>query len=260
MRDVARQLYADARLVPRYVDEYIVHTPRKEAVRAARQVCGVTHYLSLMATGDANLHKSALYGVGIACIDEVTDELGEELWPTAISKALNGDPTFESLEVLPILNREACDERFHYAVQKIGWAQDMSLAQFNDIDNATAERITRAKGGYSAKANLALVKDDISTKEWNFMERFGFTLQMLDDHLDRAKDEEAGLSTPFTEGFWETDDLEVLLDQTAEKAAQLWGESDAHERFFDICRLHIKLGELEYKHPGTASRVCPWYV
>ena len=260
MKDIARQLHSDFTHVPRLVDRHIVHTPRDEAIKAARQVAGVTHYLSLMATGRANMHRCALFGVTIACIDEVTDELGEELYPEAIRSALEGEPQHEPLEVIPEMKTVAKSPRFGDAVAHIAKAQDQSLAQFDDITPSLAEAITLKKGGWSARANLAAVKSGIGMTEWDAAWEFGTLMQQLDDYLDKPKDEDAGLSTMYSLGQWDKQHLLNEINRVEEIAQAEWGESSAHRRFFKICRLHRRLGEVENETPLKASWLAPGYL
>lgn len=260
MKDIIRQLRADRTHVPALVDEYVVHTPRSEAIKAARQVCGVSHYLSLMATGDVDMFKCAMYGVGIVCIDEVTDEMGESLYPGPINAAFRGDAPYESLEIIPTMASSAEDDRFSRAVRRICWAQDNSLKQFADIDTQFVEHITRAKGGWSARANLAMVKGDLTPDEWDYMYRFGHLMQLLDDYLDMPKDRSNGLSTLFTEGAWDGGMLGEYIPHVAGRAERLWGPSAAHSRFFRICRLHRRLGQVENKTPLRAAWLAPGYL
>lgn len=260
MRDIWRQIRTDFAMLPGLVDQYVVHTPRKEALKAARQVCGVTHYLSLMATGEVDMETCALFGVAITCIDEVTDELGEELYPTPIAQAFMDEPPYESLAVLPELADRAKDDRFEHAVREIAKGQDQSLMQTGDLDNWQAEQIAKQKGGWSGRANLALVKSNISDDEWDMMENWGFVMQMLDDYLDQPKDRRAGISTVYTEGVWGDDDLAVLLGTLEDRTAKTWGTSSAHRRFFQICRLHRRLGQVENKTPLRASWFAPGYL
>lgn len=260
MRDIARQLRNDFTTLPALVDEYVVHTPRSEAIKAARQVAGVTHYLSLMATGDVDMHKCAQFGVLIVCIDEVTDELGRELCPTPITDALLGSPPFASLRVVGAANDRAENSEFAFAVKEICRAQDDSLAQLDDIDVDEVMRITRAKGGWSAEANLKMVKQEVTDEEREFIAEFGFLMQMLDDYLDQPKDRANGLSTPFTVGEWDGAQLSALIDITERDARRVWGRTDAGDRFFDICRLHKRLGDVENNTRLSASTLAPGYL
>lgn len=260
MRDVARQLRSDLIRVPTLVDEYVVHTPRPEAIKAVRQVAGVSHYLSLMSGAEVDMHKCALYGVVIACIDEVTDELGEELHPTPITHALMGDPPYESLRIVASTNERAADDDYPFAVKEIANAQDRSLRQLDDISITEVEEITRLKGGQSARANLAFLRSDISTDEWALMDDFGFLMQMLDDYLDQPKDRANGLSTLFTLGAWDGDDLADLIDRTERSVRDQWGDKPSVDRFFNICRLHKRLGDVENKTPLSASHFAPGYL
>jgi hypothetical protein len=260
MRDVARQLRTDFTTVPDLVDRYVVHTPRDEAIKAARQVCGVTHYLSLMATGRAHMHRCALFGVTIVCIDEVTDELGEKLYLDPIHDAFDGDPPFASLEIIPEMDTMAKSPRFGEAITHIAKAQDQSLSQFDDITPSLAEAITLKKGGWSARANLATVKPDIGMTEWDAAWEFGSLMQQLDDYLDKPKDVDAGLSTMYSLGEWDKQHLHNEIKRVEEIAAAEWGKSRAHKRFFRICRLHRILGQIENETPLKAAWFAPGYL
>lgn len=260
MKDIARQLHSDFTHVPRLVDRHIVHTPRDEAIKAARQVAGVTHYLSLMATGRANMHRCALFGVTIACIDEVTDELGEDLYLDPIRNALDGNPQFESLEIIPEMETVAKSPRFGEAITHIAKAQDQSLSQFDDITPSLAEAVTLKKGGWSARANLAAVKSDVTPAEWDVAFKFGTLMQQLDDYLDKPKDEEAGLSTMYSLGEWDSQHLLNEIITVEGLTRSQWGKSTAHSRFFKICRLHRRLGQVENETPLKASWLAPGYL
>lgn len=260
MRDIARQLRTDFGLVPRLVDEYVVHTPRAEAIKASRQVSVVSHYLSLMATGEVDMRKCASYGVAITCIDEVTDELGGDLYPAPIAQAFAGTPPFEPLRILHSMRDKYEDDRFEYAVRQIGKAQDMSMAQQDDLNQVPVEHITKSKGGWSARANLALFKDDITEEEWGLLWRFGFLMQMLDDHLDQPKDQRNGITTLYSFPFWDANSLATMIDACEEMCRDVWGESPALRRFFTICRLHRRLGQVENGTPLKASWLVPGYL
>lgn len=260
MLDIVRQLQTDFDLVPDLVDEYVIHTPRSEAIKAARQVCGVSHYLSLMSTGYVDMHKCALYGVTIVCIDEVTDEMGEKLHPEPISDAIRGEPEYEPLEIIPDAIEEARHDMFDLAIAHICDAQDASLAQF---DNPTPEEvtyITRQKGGNSALANLYMVKGEVSEVEEDLMMDFGTLMQMLDDYLDQPKDREQGLDTKYTIGLSNRNSLKCRINQVERDAIAEWGRSDALSRFFNICRLHRVLGRVENETPLRAKWLAPGYL
>lgn len=260
MRDVARQLRTDFGLVPDIVDEYVVDTPRGEALKATRQVCGVTHYLSLMATGEPQMRKAALFGATITCIDEVTDELGEDLHPDAINAALDGDPPYECLEIIPVAAEEAESEYFADTIRNLCEAQDRSRKQLQPISQEEVAEITQLKGGLSAHANLMMVKDDITPEERDFMWGWGYTMQLLDDYLDQPKDKKAGLSTCFTTGRYDAQDLLASIKQTETVARGIWGDSAAADRFFRVCRLHRLLGHVENRTPASASWFAPGYL
>jgi hypothetical protein len=260
MRDIARQLRTDFGHLPDLVDEYTVHTPWDEALRASRQVCGVSHYLSLMTTGEVDMRKCAAFGVTITCIDEVTDELNESLHPEVIRSALRGDPAYEPLRVLPEISDLAASDRFDNAITQIGKAQDMSMEQFGDITKDATVHITRKKGGWSARANLAMFKPDIPPHEWNIIRDFGYLMQMLDDYLDRPKDKHNGLTTPYAFPQYNSEWLKQRIDTVERDTAALWGKSRAHSRFFNICRAHRILGKIENGTPLSASWFAPGYL
>ena len=260
MRDIARQLRTDFGHLPDLVDEYVVHTPREEALKASRQVCGVSHYLSLMATGEADMHRCAMFGVAITCIDEVTDELGEELHPGPIRSALDGEPEYEPLRILPVVSDLAESDRFGYAITQIAKAQDMSMSQFDDISEESVAHITQKKGGWSARANLAMFKGDITPHEWGCVHNFGFLMQMLDDYLDYPKDQRNGLTTLYEFNKYNKRYLAGLINDVAGETAALWGKSRAHSRFFNTCRAHRYLGQVENETPLQASWFAPRYL
>ena len=260
MRDIARQLRTDFGLLPDLVDEYTVHTPWDEALRASRQVCGVSHYLSLMATGEADMDKCAMFGVAITCIDEVTDELDETLHPEVIRSALRGDPEYEPLRILPVASDLASSGRFDNAIMEIGKAQDLSMKQLGDIDKSLAVQITKRKGGWSARGNLAMFKSNIPPHEWSAVYDFGYLMQMLDDYLDQPKDNENGLTTPYAFDRYGKNWLRRRIKTTRADTAGLWGKSRAHSRFFNICRAHRILGKIENETPLSASWFAPGYL
>lgn len=260
MRDVVRQLRTDRNIVPDLVDEYTVHTPRPEAIKASRQVCGVSHYLSLMATGEVDMRKCALYGVTITCIDEVTDELGEELHPDAIEQAFDGDSEYKPLRILPVAADAAENAGFEYAVSEIARWQDASMEQFGDIDRRTVEQITNNKGGWSATANLYMFKEEISESERGAIFAFGKLMQLLDDYLDQPKDARNNLTTLYMFDRWDYDLLGRTIESVADMCGREWGPSKAHERFFRVCRLHRQLGRIENETPLKAAWLAPGYL
>lgn len=260
MRDIYRQLRTDFRTVPKLVDEYTVHTPRTEAIKASRQVCGVGHYLSLITTGEVNMRKCAAFGVLITCIDEVTDELGEELHPEPIRRAINGHPPYESLACVPEAADAAESPVFTEALTRIADAQDMSMQQAGDIDPHDVKRVTRMKGGASALAHLAFFKEDITRPDKLTMAKFGYTMQLLDDYLDAPKDRENGLTTTVTSGMHDREHIRGLLDWVEDSLRHHYGDSKALRRFMWVCRHHLRLARIENETPLSASWFAPGYL
>ena len=96
--------------------------------------------------------------------------------------------------------------------------------------------------------------------EWDAAWEFGTLMQQLDDYLDKPKDEDAGLSTMYSLGQWDKQHLLNEINRVEEIAQAEWGESSAHRRFFKICRLHRRLGEVENETPLMASWLVPGYL
>lgn len=260
MRDIYRQLRTDFRTVPRLVDEYTIHTPRGEALKSSRQVCGVGHYLSLITTGEVDMRKCAAFGVLITCMDEVTDELSAKMHPGAIRDAIDGHPPYEPLACVPEAVEAAEADVFEHAVTRIADAQDLSMQQMLDIAPLEANHVTRMKGGASALAHLAFFKEDISKRDKLTMAKFGYTMQLLDDYLDAPKDRENGLTTTVTAGMHDREHIRGLLDEVEESLRDVYGDSKALRRFMWVCRHHLRLGRIENETPLSASWFAPGYL
>lgn len=260
LRDERRQWGIDRHLVPELVGRYVCHAPRRDALRTARQVNTVTHYLSKMATGEARLYEGAYYGTTIVCLDEVTDELGETLSNGTTGLAFEDEVRLGPLEILPVAADVARSDDFPEAVRHIAYWQDRSLEQLEDPNPLRVKEITRKKGGYSALANLLMVKEDPSEEERDFMMEFGYVMQLLDDYLDQPEDEKEGVSTMFTEDVFNTADLFYRRDAMMERAEELWGRTKASRRFRRVLAAHTGLAEIENRTRFSTSTFVPWYL
>lgn len=260
IRDEVRQVALDTSLAPELADRYVHHAPKRDALETIRQVSLVTNYLSRMATGQVRVHEGVYYGTVIACIDEVTDEMGEDLSDGSVRKALVGDSPYPSLDVLEPAYMIAHDSDFAGAMVSLAKWQDESQQQFGDPSYNDLMEITYHKGAYSAAANLLMVKDDVSSEEYQFTFEFGFLMQLLDDHLDQQTDEEAGISTLFTEDLFSVDDLELKLETVMDNAEIIFGESRASKRLRRILKTHLLIGKIENRTPIPVSKTVPWYI
>jgi len=253
------QLGYDFGFAPELVERYIGEAASDDALTMVRQVNGVTTYLSWMATGEPRLLEGTVYAVGIAGMDVVTDVLKEPVSGGATSAALDGEPPMKELEALSLASSVARGPRFDHAVKRIAEWQDRSLQQFRDPSEERLRDITRKKGGYSALAHLNAVKTSPTAEEDKFMVTFGETMQLLDDYLDQPGDDREGISTLFTEGYLDGDDLLGHIEETERRAREVWGDTAAVRRFGKVMRAHRRLGQLENRVPGSAERLLPWY-
>lgn len=254
-----QQIRSDFGLAPELVRRYVGDVAQEEALTMVRQVNGVTTYLSWMSTGEVRLFEGTVYAVGIAGMDVVTDVLKKPVSDGATEAALNGHPPMKELEALSLASDVARGPCFDHAVRRIAEWQDRSLQQFESPDEERLRDITRKKGGYSALAHLHAVKRDVTPAEDKFMLTFGETMQLLDDYLDQPGDEAEGISTLFTEGHMDGDDLLDHIEVTERKARGLWGDTEAVRRFGKVMRAHRRLGQVENTVPGAAERLLPWY-
>ena len=92
------------------------------------------------------------------------------------------------------------------------------------------------------------------------MRDFGTLMQLLDDYHDQSKDEDAGVSTMFTDGPWTKEDLKRMREGVLSRCKQLWGDGSAYRRFRLITRLHQELGWIENETRLRSSWLVPWYL
>lgn len=260
MWDITRELWSDFVLLPSVVDRYTYRTPRREALKASRQVAGVTHYLSLMATETPQMEAARHYGVAITAIDEVTDEWGKRLSDGTMEDALNGTPRYPPMEAVCEAAEMAESDLFGPSLKALAVWQDRSLRQLGSISIEEVKEITWRKGAYSCLANLAMVKSDISEEEREVALQLGATLQLLDDYLDQPKDKQSGISTVFTKGVSSRRELHEAVTLVSNRAEDVWGDSGAHRRLFDVMALHHRLGYVENNTPFRASWFAPGYL
>jgi hypothetical protein len=261
MLDVERrQIRTDFGFTPTLVDEYVNDTPRKDALRAARQVTGAGTYLSWMVTGEPNFIENAVYAVTIVCLDEVTDERGESLSDGTTTNALHGENDHPSLEILDVARSLAKGHRFEEAIQQVAYWQDQSLGQERDISPERVRKVTRRKGGWSALGHLHMMTSDTDRDTDEFASRFGYVMQLLDDYLDQPEDEAEGVTTELTCGEKNAGDVARHVDDMLDDAEMRWGNSKAVSRFRKVTSLHLTMGDVANRTPANPSWFVPWYL
>lgn len=253
------QLRHDFKTAPRLVDLYFNDEDREDALTMVRQVNGVSTYLSWMATGEPRIFEGTVFAVGIAGMDVITDERNESVSEWKVEAALENTPPEPELRPLSSASDIARGPGFDDAVLNIAQWQDYSLEQFGSPTQERLHEITRGKGGYSALAHLHALKESPTREEKTFMLPFGETMQLLDDYLDQPHDESDGIATLFTEGYMDGDDLLDSIQRVERHSRDVWGDTRAVRRFGRVMRAHRRLGQLENRWPGAASRVLPWY-
>ncbi len=253
-----RQIRYDFGLAPELVGNYLPDEAYQDGVALVRQVNGVTTYLSQMATGEVRHYEAVVYAAAIAGVDCVTDIRNEEVGEP-VRAALGGDVEYPELELVPQASEAARGDGFETALIEVAESQDVSLTQFDDIRPGELWDITRFKGGWSAKAHLEAIKSDVTAEEDELMEEFGFLMQLLDDYLDQPEDKREGISTLFTEGEMNSADLAEKIDEVERRTENVWGRSEASERFFDICRYHRRIGQLANHTPLDPEQHIPYY-
>lgn len=254
-----QQIRSDFGLAPELVRRYIREEAQDDALTMSRQVNGVTTYLSWMATGEPRIVEGTVYAVGIAGMDVVTDFQKWKVSDGLTRSALDGEPEVDDMAPLSLASDLARHPEFDSAVRRLAEWQDRSLAQFGSPDEYRLRRITANKGGYSALAHLYAVSEDVTVEEESLMMQFGETMQLLDDYLDQPGDEEEDISTLFTEGYIDVDDLRRKVDSLETMCEATWGKSRATKRFGRLMRMHIRLGRVENRYPGAAKKLLPWY-
>ena len=255
----AKQVYHDFSTAPDLVERYIPEEARAPALRMARQVNGVTTYLSQIATGETRHVEGLYFAVGIAGMDVITDIYQQPVGEGRTLAALRGENEGGPMHGLYAANKLAHSIHFEEPVTALARWQDQSLHQFRDMSADELRQVTQAKGGNSALAHLHAIKSNISPEEEQAMYEFGYVMQLLDDHLDMRKDKDEGIATMFTEGHLTTGDLRGKVKELRRLLIEVYGHSKALDRFCKVMRWHIKLGEAERMRPGTAHRVLPWY-
>lgn len=253
------QLHYDFKLAPRLVKKYIPEPEQKGSLKAVRQINGVSTYLSQMACGEPRHVEAVYYAVALAGIDCVTDYRGEVLYDSLIRDALHGEWAYPELEPVHIASQMACGDKFDSAILSVADWQDASLEQFDSPSVVRLREITRGKGGYSALGHLHAMKENPSEREDEFMLDFGHLMQLLDDYIDQPHDRFDGISTVFTGGDADYGSLLGLIAVVEKQAADIWGESPAHRRFFKICRAHARLGKYENETRFPVKRAFPFY-
>lgn len=253
------QMYVDMGFIPDMVSNHIPEQYQDGALKMCRQVNGVTTYLSWMALGAPRHAEAALFAVGVAGMDVVTDERNVRLSDGVVDGALAGEPEYPELEPLALASDMAQNRGFDDSIRCLAHWQDVSLRQFEDPPPEELYEITRGKGGYSALAHLQSMKEDIDATEADLMIDFGETMQLLDDYLDRPKDIEEGISTLPASTPFDSDDLLAQIEYMEDRLADYYGDKRSVKRFGRVMRAHRRLGMVENRRPGTAERFLPWY-
>jgi hypothetical protein len=254
-----KQIGHDFSTAPELVDRYVGDVAYDDALKMVRQVNGVSTYLSWVVTGQSRHFESMMFAVGIAGMDAVTDVMNKPVSDGRTEAALRGDPPLKELEALALASAISRSPDFDYHVMRLAEWQDKSLQQFEDPDRDTIMSITRWKGAYSALAHVHAMTDDVTRDEEQYIGRFGFTMQLLDDYLDQPHDEAAGQSTLFTEGYWDGADLQDTIETVVELGRQTYDRPEAWDRFEKVLYAHKRMGDIENRFPGAASRLLPWY-
>lgn len=254
------QLSYDFGLAPRLVRQYIPEPERKDSLKTVRQINGVTTYLSQMACGEVRHVEAVYYAVGIAGMDVVTDYRQETLSDGVVVDALDGDWAYPELEALHAAAEFAKGPKFRDAVLSLAKWQDESLKQFGELSPDELEGITYGKGGFSALGHLHAMKERPSPEENKLIRNFGYVMQLLDDYLDQPGDDAAGISTLFTSGEYDRSSLCYEIGKLRRWCEDVWGETPALGRFFRICRLHARLGDVENNTLIPVKRAVPFYL
>lgn len=254
-----RQLRYDFGFAPQLAETYFPDAEYEGGLKMIRQVNGVTTYLSQMATGDHRMIEGCIFAAAIAGMDVVTDYYHEELYPDLVNSALDGNPRYDCLKLLPVSASLARGPKYKTYIKRLAGWQDESLHQFDERPVEWVRDVTKYKGATSALAHLHALKENPSEREEEVIEEFGYLMQLLDDYLDKPKDEKAGISTVFTMGEMNVVDLCRKREDVLEQLEALYGPSPALSRFGKVTRAHIKMGDLENTTPISASTVLPWY-
>lgn len=253
-----RQLRADFGAVPYVIARHIPTEVQGDAIKMVRQVNGVTTYLSWAAVGEDRTEEGMYYAASLAAIDAVTDHYNEDVYFQVLA-ALGGGEHRDCLELVPLASEMARSDGTENAIAMVARWQDRSLAQFESPDERELEDITRGKGGWSAVGHLHAIKEDVPAREVEFMEDFGYVMQLLDDYIDQPADEKEGISTLFTEGHMNGADLERERREMLDDMESLYGRSAATRRFSRLTRAHKRLGDVVNKTGIPPEKILPWY-
>jgi len=255
-----RQIRYDFGLAPDLIETYLPDDEQEDALKMVRHVNVVTTYLAWMAVGESRHYEGVLYAAALGGMDAVTDHRQSHLADGTTLAALEGQAPHEELELVTLASEAARSDDFDFALQQVAAWQDHSLEQFDSPNKSRLVDITKKKGGYSAMAHLYAIKDDVTHPEERFMLEFGETMQWLDDYLDQPQDREAGISTLFTEGYVNREDLVRKRNRMMDRAEGLWGRSAATRRFRRILKLHTRLGDIANRFDTDPARFVPYYM
>lgn len=254
-----KQLYHDFRTIPRLVDRYVEEPYAAGARRTVRNVNGVSPHLSRMVTGDTRFEEGVWCGLAFAGLDVLADDKQVEAFPDRYHAALKGDPSCRPLVPVGKSAQKARSPRYERWLYEVAKVQDDSMEQFGDPSIPRLRNITMRKGGASFTAHMCALADGLTDAEIETARRIGFVMQLLDDYMDATEDEEAGIATLVTEGVVDAASLRKRIDRAQQAARETWGDTPGTNRFCRLMDAHYRLGRLEHRRPGTASRLLPWY-
>jgi hypothetical protein len=255
-----RQLGHDFGFAPALIERHIPEPEREGSLKMVRHVNVVTTYLSWMAVGEPRHFEGSLYAAAIAAMDCVTDYRNERIGGGVTRRALHGGTEYPELELVETASDVARSPEFDDGMEKIAQWQDESLSQFEDPSATDLMLVTEMKGGWSARTHLHALKAEPTYDEVEFMLEFGAVMQLLDDYLDQPDDEDAGISTLFTEGYTTRQDLAFRREEMMDEAEALWGASPATRRLRRILRLHTRLGDVANRTPLRPEWLVPYYL
>lgn len=253
------QLYHDFTTIRSMGERYFPEEARDEAVKAARHVNGVSAVLAPLVAGEGRWPEANAYAAAVAGVDVATDHHGLDLLPDRMPEAANGDAVYPCLEPLSLAQQQARSPRFYDAMAGLAAAQDDSRRQRECADREYLADVTERKGGYAFTAHVCALAEGVDDRVWEWAMDTGFTMQLLDDHLDRQEDEDEGINTLFTEGVFTSPRLARRIEQTAELTEAVWGNTRAARRLVRLMWAHYYAALVEHRRPGTLSTLLPWY-
>lgn len=253
------QVYHDFGSQRYRAEEYFPRGARAEALKAARHVNGVSAALMPLVSPRARWDVANEYAAAVAGVDVATDHHGLTLSDGLMGRALLGEAELDCLEPVGEVNRMAGGGGFETAMHGLAKAQDLSIEQKTRTGDGFLRRVTGMKGGYAFNAHAYVLADGLDEELHEWSMNTGFVMQLLDDYLDQPEDEEDGINTLFTEGYWDSERLAGTIDVVADETVKVFGDTRAVRRFVRMLRLHYRVGKVENRWPGVVGKLLPWY-